>query len=65
MKSKTTVRLRHVYIEGNHAADFLDDIGFNHPIGCHMVPPSDVNLGYHLRYDCIGITEPRLIIDNE
>ncbi|CAN1186152.1 hypothetical protein LINPERPRIM_LOCUS35928 [Linum perenne] len=55
-------RLRHVYREGNHVADFLACIGFRHPIGCHMVPTSNVNLGYHLRHDCIGISEPHLII---
>ncbi|CAN1336495.1 hypothetical protein LINPERPRIM_LOCUS37170 [Linum perenne] len=59
------VRLRHVYREGNDAADFLACIGLSYSIGCHMVPLSDVNLGYHLRYDCIGISEPRLIIVND
>ncbi|CAN1850420.1 Putative ribonuclease H protein At1g65750, partial [Linum perenne] len=59
------VRLRHVYREGNHAADFLACIGLSYFIGCHMVPPSDVNLGYHLRFDCIGISEPHLIIEND
>ncbi|CAN1331699.1 Putative ribonuclease H protein At1g65750 [Linum perenne] len=59
------VRLRHVYREGNHAADFLAGIGFSFPVGYHTIPPSDVNLGFHLRYDCFGISEPRLIIEND
>ncbi|CAN1336488.1 Putative ribonuclease H protein At1g65750, partial [Linum perenne] len=59
------VRLRHVYREANHVADFLACIGLSYSIGCHIVPPSDVNLGYHFRYDCIGISEPRLIIEND
>ncbi|CAN1193376.1 Putative ribonuclease H protein At1g65750 [Linum perenne] len=59
------VQLRHVYREGNHAADFLAGIEFSFPIGCYRIPPSDVNLGYYLRYDCISISEPRLIVEND
>ncbi|CAN1849019.1 Putative ribonuclease H protein At1g65750, partial [Linum perenne] len=59
------VRIRHIYREENHEADFLAGIGFNHPIGCHMIPNSDVNLGYFFRYDRSGVSEPYTIILNE
>ncbi|CAN1747579.1 Putative ribonuclease H protein At1g65750 [Linum perenne] len=58
------IRIRHVYREGNRAADFLAGIGFQFPLGYHLIPTSNVNLGFHLRYDCIGITEPRSVILN-
>ncbi|CAN1182674.1 Putative ribonuclease H protein At1g65750, partial [Linum perenne] len=59
------VNIRHVFKEGNRAADFLADTGFRFPLGVHSFPISDVNLGFHLRYDCTWITESRSITINE
>ncbi|CAN1128972.1 Putative ribonuclease H protein At1g65750 [Linum perenne] len=58
------VLLSHTYREGNRAADYLASLGHSLPLGTHRVPLSDCNLGYFLRLDCMGITEPRLIIVN-
>ncbi|CAN1825719.1 Putative ribonuclease H protein At1g65750 [Linum perenne] len=56
------VRIWHVYREANHAADHLASTGFKFPLDIHSVSPSDVNLGYFLRYDCFGISESRSIL---
>ncbi|CAN1777551.1 Putative ribonuclease H protein At1g65750 [Linum perenne] len=55
------VSFSHVYREGNHAADFLANIGHSLPFGFHLFPTSDCNLGFMLRQDCMGITEPIFI----
>ncbi|CAN1750629.1 hypothetical protein LINPERHAP1_LOCUS4103 [Linum perenne] len=47
--------------EANKAADFLANHGYNFPFGIHLFPLSDCNLGHILRYDCLSISEPRLI----
>ncbi|CAN1147580.1 Putative ribonuclease H protein At1g65750 [Linum perenne] len=57
--------IRHVYREGNRAADFLADMGFRLPPGVHSFPTTDVNLGFYLRYDCTRVTEPRMITLND
>ncbi|CAN1162512.1 Putative ribonuclease H protein At1g65750 [Linum perenne] len=54
------VVVRHIFREGNHAADYLASIGYDYPFGSHTVSSSDCNLVYHLRYDCLGISETRL-----
>ncbi|CAN1180946.1 Putative ribonuclease H protein At1g65750 [Linum perenne] len=55
----------HTYREGNHAADYLAGIGYGYPFGSHNFPLVDCNLVYFLRYDCLGITEQRLIGIND
>ncbi|CAN1182678.1 Putative ribonuclease H protein At1g65750 [Linum perenne] len=65
VKNDWEVNIRHVFKEGNRAADFLADTGFRFPLGVHSFPISDVNLGFHLRYDCTWITESRSITINE
>ncbi|CAN1144455.1 Putative ribonuclease H protein At1g65750 [Linum perenne] len=55
------IKLKHVYREGNQVADFLARLGHKLPRGCHSVPLSDCNLAYHVRLDCMGISEPRLV----
>ncbi|CAN1123096.1 Putative ribonuclease H protein At1g65750, partial [Linum perenne] len=55
------VTIAHIYKEGNKAADYLASIGHNLPLGTQSIPVSDCNLGYFLRYDCMGISEPRII----
>ncbi|CAN1779642.1 Putative ribonuclease H protein At1g65750 [Linum perenne] len=55
------IKLKHVYREGNQAADYLARLGHKLHRGCHSIPLSDCNLAYHVRYDCMGISEPRLV----
>ncbi|CAN1786718.1 Putative ribonuclease H protein At1g65750 [Linum perenne] len=59
------IRTRHVFREGNRAADFLAGLGSSYPLGTHPISVTDARLGLHLRYDCLGISEPRLIILND
>ncbi|CAN1157810.1 Putative ribonuclease H protein At1g65750 [Linum perenne] len=58
------IRIQHIYREGNRAADFLASIGHQRPIGIHSIPTSDCNLGFHLLYDALGISESRSILSN-
>ncbi|CAN1139785.1 Putative ribonuclease H protein At1g65750 [Linum perenne] len=58
------VKLIHIYREANKAADFLAGKGHSLTLGNHLVPSSDNSLGFYLRYDCIGISEERLIVIN-
>ncbi|CAN1184989.1 Putative ribonuclease H protein At1g65750 [Linum perenne] len=60
-----TIVLRHTYREGNHVADYLTSIGYDYPLGSHTVHFSDCNLIYFVRYDCMGISETRLISIND
>ncbi|CAN1133907.1 Putative ribonuclease H protein At1g65750 [Linum perenne] len=55
------VNVRHVYREANHAADYLASIGHYTPRGTFDFDISDCNLAYFIRYDCMGISEPRMI----
>ncbi|CAN1152971.1 Putative ribonuclease H protein At1g65750 [Linum perenne] len=59
------VTVKHIYREANKVVDFLTEQGSYFPIGTHLFPLIDSNLGYFLRYDCMGISEPRLIYLNE
>ncbi|CAN1730076.1 Putative ribonuclease H protein At1g65750 [Linum perenne] len=61
MSKDWELRLKHIYREANQAADYLANFGHSLPRGCHSVPASDCNLAYHIRYDCMGITEPRMV----
>ncbi|CAN1133397.1 Putative ribonuclease H protein At1g65750, partial [Linum perenne] len=56
------VEIHHVYREANKAADFLASQGHRFPFGTHLFPLSECNLGHILRYDCLGISEPRFIL---
>ncbi|CAN1788388.1 Putative ribonuclease H protein At1g65750 [Linum perenne] len=60
-KRNWEVRVRHIFREANKAADFLASLGYNFPFGIHLFPLSDCNLGHIVRYDCLNISEPRLI----
>ncbi|CAN1792527.1 Putative ribonuclease H protein At1g65750 [Linum perenne] len=60
-KRSWEVRIRHIFREANKAADFLANHRYNFPFGIHLFPLSDCNLGHILRYDCLNISEPRLI----
>ncbi|CAN1824961.1 Putative ribonuclease H protein At1g65750 [Linum perenne] len=55
--------IRHVYREANFAADHLASRGHELPRGSHWIDPIDCRLAYFVRYDCMGLTVPRLIIN--
>ncbi|CAN1192283.1 hypothetical protein LINPERHAP2_LOCUS41473 [Linum perenne] len=59
------IQINHTYREGNHAADFLPSTGYDYPLGSHTISISDSKLVYFLRYDCMGISEPRTILIND
>ncbi|CAN1756622.1 Putative ribonuclease H protein At1g65750 [Linum perenne] len=56
-----TVKVKHIYREANHAVDYLANLGHKMTRGTHVVDISDCNLAYFVRYDCMGISEPRVI----
>ncbi|CAN1188180.1 Putative ribonuclease H protein At1g65750 [Linum perenne] len=60
-----SVNVRNVFRESTKAADFLASRGYEFPFGIHLYPLSDCNLGHILIYDCLGISEPRLLLINE
>ncbi|CAN1127411.1 Putative ribonuclease H protein At1g65750 [Linum perenne] len=59
------LRVKHTYREGNHAADHLASRGYGYPFGSHTISTSCSSLGYFIRLDCIGISEPRLVSIND
>ncbi|CAN1135802.1 Putative ribonuclease H protein At1g65750, partial [Linum perenne] len=59
------VMVRHVYREGNKAADFLANRGHDFPPGVHHFPIVDCNLSYFLRHDVSGVSSPRHILINQ
>ncbi|CAN1783047.1 Putative ribonuclease H protein At1g65750, partial [Linum perenne] len=63
LRKDWSITIKHVYREANHAADYLASTGHSLPRGSHPVSNSDCNLAYFIRYDCMGISEPRLVIN--
>ncbi|CAN1810691.1 Putative ribonuclease H protein At1g65750 [Linum perenne] len=59
-----SVRVAHIYREANKSADFLASLGHDKDLGIHYLDVSDCNLGYFLRLDCMGISEPRTFMIN-
>ncbi|CAN1266005.1 hypothetical protein LINPERPRIM_LOCUS12404 [Linum perenne] len=59
------IQTRHVFREGNRAPDFLAGLGSSYPLGTPSIFVGDAKLGLHLRYDCMDVSEPRLIILND
>ncbi|CAI0385416.1 unnamed protein product [Linum tenue] len=57
------VEVEHVYREGNRCADFLASRGHVVPFGFHEVVSSDPMLSYWIMYDCQGVSEPRLVLN--
>ncbi|CAN1262126.1 hypothetical protein LINPERPRIM_LOCUS11159, partial [Linum perenne] len=55
------VRLKHIYKEDNHLADYLAGKGHNLGLGKHSVDLSDSELQRWARYDEVRSTERRLI----
>ncbi|CAN1163744.1 Putative ribonuclease H protein At1g65750 [Linum perenne] len=64
MSKDWEVKIRHVYREANYAADHLASRGHSKPRGSHCVDLTDSCLAHLLRYDCMGISEPKLISIN-
>ncbi|CAN1745190.1 Putative ribonuclease H protein At1g65750 [Linum perenne] len=60
-----SLKVEHTFREGNRSADFLASLGYGYPFGSHSVLVSDCRLGYFLRLDCFGISEPRLVSIND
>ncbi|CAN1188300.1 Putative ribonuclease H protein At1g65750 [Linum perenne] len=58
------IKIRHVYREANFAADYLASRGHSLPRGSHYFDLSDSRLAHLIRYDCMGISEPRMILIN-
>ncbi|CAN1821542.1 Putative ribonuclease H protein At1g65750 [Linum perenne] len=56
------VKLSRVYRKANHAANHLTSRGHAMPRGSYLVDTMDGELAYFVRYDLMGISEPRLII---
>ncbi|CAN1294703.1 hypothetical protein LINPERPRIM_LOCUS22562 [Linum perenne] len=54
---------RHVYREAKFAVDHLANRGHDTPRGSQLVDSTDCRLAYFVRYHCMGISEPRLIIN--
>ncbi|CAN1195143.1 hypothetical protein LINPERHAP2_LOCUS42952 [Linum perenne] len=59
------VRLRHVFREENFVANFLAGRGLAYQLSIHAIPNSDVNLDFHLRYECSGVTKSHSILLND
>ncbi|CAN1147862.1 hypothetical protein LINPERPRIM_LOCUS37754, partial [Linum perenne] len=60
-KRNWRVNIRHVFREANKTVDFLANQGYEFPFGIHLFPLSECNLGHILPYDCLGISELRMI----
>ncbi|CAL1355244.1 unnamed protein product [Linum trigynum] len=57
------VTIEHIYREGNCCADYLASRGHVLPFGLHEVENSDPMLSYWIMYDCQGISEPWLVLN--
>ncbi|CAN1743222.1 Putative ribonuclease H protein At1g65750 [Linum perenne] len=64
LEAKGEIDHQHIYREANKAADSLANRGHSLGLGCHLISGSDRGLGLYLRYDCIGVSENRLILIN-
>ncbi|CAN1168357.1 hypothetical protein LINPERPRIM_LOCUS19171 [Linum perenne] len=47
--------------KGTELQTFWYILALTFPLGVHSIPSSYVNLGFYLRYDCVGVTERRSI----
>ncbi|CAN1188278.1 Putative ribonuclease H protein At1g65750, partial [Linum perenne] len=63
LRRNLEVQILHVYIESNHVADYLANVGHSCPLGFHSIEQSDPNFCYWLHYDQLGVSEVRLIIN--
>ncbi|CAN1850150.1 hypothetical protein LINPERHAP1_LOCUS39711 [Linum perenne] len=62
LRREWEVKFKHVYREANHTAYYLANCGHNFPWGLHSMGFDNCNLTYYIRYDCMGISEPRTIM---
>ncbi|CAN1191351.1 hypothetical protein LINPERHAP2_LOCUS41002 [Linum perenne] len=62
MRRDWELTFKHIYREANHTADYLANCGHTLPRGTHSMRVDNCNLAYYIRYDCMGISEPRTII---
>ncbi|CAN1743013.1 Putative ribonuclease H protein At1g65750 [Linum perenne] len=58
------VKIHHIYREANYAADYMANLGQSLDLGIHVSLNPDNSLLYWLRYDLIGVCEPRAIFNN-
>ncbi|CAI0403203.1 unnamed protein product [Linum tenue] len=56
------VELKHVYREGNVAADFLASLGHSLSVGEHTITAPSPTLNHLLLYDVMGIQTPRFVL---
>ncbi|CAN1127360.1 hypothetical protein LINPERPRIM_LOCUS29581 [Linum perenne] len=52
------VKICQRYREANQWANFLANIGFRFPIGCHTISTSVTSLSYFLPCDYFGVNKP-------
>ncbi|CAN1761170.1 Putative ribonuclease H protein At1g65750, partial [Linum perenne] len=57
------VKIHHIYREANYAADYMANMGQSLGLGVHVSDNPDNSLLYWLRYDLIGVCEPRAIFN--
>ncbi|CAL1360380.1 unnamed protein product [Linum trigynum] len=57
------VVVSHIFREGNKCADHLASRGHLLPLGYHSIPCSDPTLCNFIMYDCQGLSEPRLVLN--
>ncbi|CAN1122078.1 Putative ribonuclease H protein At1g65750 [Linum perenne] len=55
------VQIQHIYREANFAADYMANLDHSFELGTHVFQVPDSSLLYWLRYDLIGVCEPRII----
>ncbi|CAN1191033.1 Putative ribonuclease H protein At1g65750 [Linum perenne] len=55
------IQIHHIYREANFAADYLANLGHSFELGTFVHQSPDSSLLYWLRYDLIGVCEPRAI----
>ncbi|CAN1196857.1 hypothetical protein LINPERPRIM_LOCUS43171, partial [Linum perenne] len=58
------VQIHHIYHEANFPADYLANLGHSFELGTFVHQSPDSSLLYWLRYDLIGVCEPRAIYNN-
>ncbi|CAI0475133.1 unnamed protein product [Linum tenue] len=57
------VTIHHIYREGNKGADFLANYGHDLPLCLHNVSCSTRDFHHILLYDCQGLSETRLVVN--
>ncbi|CAN1323346.1 Putative ribonuclease H protein At1g65750 [Linum perenne] len=61
LKRSWTVRVTHIFREGNHMADHLANRGQGLNFGTHTMRLDDNTIQYWARYDAVGCEESRMI----